>query len=218
MSEYNFSKINGTLVYVAVQSPVAAFQEPGTPKKPDEWKAGVVLTDEDYVDALIEYVTEKGGKLSVKKVKSVDFPTKYKTDLPEDAGKNVWVVTLRKSTELGKTGKPVPDQYKPRVFKKSGAKLIDITATDLVGNGSKGSLSVDMFERNDGKTSVYLKNVLVTSLVEYEASEGSNYEAGSEFEDEVETSTESKPEPKKETKPTKVKPKKEEAVDDDDPF
>ena len=221
MSDYDFSKIRGTLVYVSVQEPVKAYVEKGADPKPDEWKASVVLSDEDYVDALIEHVTEKQGKISVKKVKATDFEEKYKCPLPQDAAKNVWIVTLRKSTELGKTGKPVPDIYKPRVFQKKGAKLVDITATNLVGNGSQGAISVDVFERNDGKTSFYLKNVLVTDLVEY-VSTGSDYEAGSEFEDSDASGDSGEQTSKKETKPTKEQPKKaakkQEEVDNDDPF
>ena len=184
MSNYNFEKIFGTLVYVQLQEPVKAYVKPGAPVKPDEWKAGVVLTDEDYVDALEDYARELDTQISLKKVKVAEFEDKYKTAVPEGAGKNVWVLTLRKSTELGKTGKPVPDQFKPKVYLKEGKVLKDVTATTLVGNGSKGAISVDRFDRTAGGSSLYLKNVLVTDLVEYEA-KSSDYRSGSEFEDEA---------------------------------
>lgn len=182
--QYNFDKIPGTLVYVKIQEPVAAFVKVGAPPKPDEWKASIVVTDEDYVDAFEEYARELDTMVSVKKVKAVEFKDKYKTDLPEGAGKNVWVITLRKSTELGKTGKPVPDLYKPKVFQKLGNKIVDITQSKLVGNGSIGVISIDRFDRKTGGSSLYLKNVLVTSLVEYEkpVTDGV-YESGSEFDD-----------------------------------
>ncbi len=182
MSQYNFEKIFGTLVYVQLQEPVKAYVKPGAAPKPDEWKASIVLTDEDYVDALEDYARELDTQISLKKVKSVEFAEKYKTDLPEGAGKNVWILTLRKSTELGKTGKPVPQQYQPKVYLKEGKVLKDVTATTLVGNGSKGAISVDRFDRTAGGSSLYLKNVLVTDLVEYEA-KSSDYRSGSEFED-----------------------------------
>lgn len=181
---YNFEKIFGTLVYVQMQEPVKAYVKPGAPAKPDEWKAGVVLTDEDYVDALEDYARELDTQISLKKVKVAEFEDKYKTAVPEGAGKNVWVLTLRKSTELGKTGKPVPDQFKPKVYLKEGKVLKDVTATTLVGNGSKGAISVDRFDRTAGGSSLYLKNVLVTDLVEYEA-KTSDYKSGSEFQDEA---------------------------------
>lgn len=182
MSKYNFEKIFGTLVYVQLQEPVKAFVKPGAPVKADEWKASVVLTDEDYVDALEDYARELDTQISLKKVKAVEFEEKYKCEVPEGAGKNVWILTLRKSTELGKTGKPVPPQFQPKVYLKEGKVLKDVTATHLVGNGSKGAISVNRFDRSAGGSSLYLQNVLVTDLVEYEA-KSSDYRSGSEFED-----------------------------------
>lgn len=184
MSQYNFEKIFGQLLFVSVQEPVSAYVKPGAPAKPKEWKASLCITDEDYVDALEDYARELDTQISLKKVKSVEFKEKYKCDVPEGAGKNVWVLTLRKSTELGKTGKPVPDQFKPKVYLKEGKVLKDVTATTLVGNGSKGAISVDRFDRTAGGSSLYLKNVLVTDLVEYEA-KTSDYKSGSEFQDEA---------------------------------
>lgn len=184
MSNYNFEKIFGTLVYVQLQEAVPAYVKPGAPAKPKEWKASIVLTDEDYVDALEDYARELDTQISLKKVKVAEFEDKYKTAVPEGAGKNVWVLTLRKSTELGKTGRPVPPQYQPKVYLKEGTVLKDVTATTLVGNGSKGAISVDRFDRTAGGSSLYLKNVLVTDLVEYEA-KSSDYRSGSEFEDEA---------------------------------
>ena len=192
---FNFDKIPGTLVYVSIQEPAKAYVKPGAEPKSDEYKASVVLTDEDYVDALEEYARSLDTKLSLKKVKTSEFKDKYKIDPPEGAGKNVWVLTLRKSTTLGKTGKPVPDMYKPKVFQKMGAKLVDITHSKLVGNGSIGVISVDRFDRQAGGSSLYLKNVLVTELVEYTKSEA-EYEAGSEFDDTPQPKAPAKASPK----------------------
>lgn len=184
-----FSKLSGSLVYVAVNEPVKAFVKAGEAPKPNEWKASVVIGNEDLVDEFEEYATSVGAKVSVKKVKTAEFADKYKCEPPEDAGKNTWVITFRKSTELGKTGKPVPDQFKPRIYLESeeNGKILrqDITATQLVGNGSKGTVSIDKFVRDNGTVSFYLKNVLIIDLVEYVKPEGStaNYVPGSEFDD-----------------------------------
>lgn len=222
MSDKNFDKIYGMLLYVSVQAPVKAYVKAGAPPKSDEWKASVVLTDEDYVDALEEYAKELDTQISLKKVKTSDFEAMYKVAPPEDAGSKVWVLTLRKSTMLGKTEKPVPDLYKPKVFEKQGGRLVDITQSKLVGNGSLGALSVDRFDRTKGGSSLYLKNVLVTDLKEYVKQE-SDYESGSEFEDEVSDGDGgSQPIPKaakdkaaeKPAKAAKAKP----AEDDSDPF
>lgn len=218
MSDTKFSKINGMLVYVCLAEPVRAFQKEGAPAKPDEWKASVVVTDEDYADELEAYASGLGTQISLKKTKTADFEKIYKVAPPEGAGRNVWVLTLRKSTELGQTGKPVPELYQPKVFLKQGSKLVDITKSKLVGNGSYGAISIDKFDRSKGGSSLFLKNVLVTDLVEYEREE-SSYESGSEFEDEVEG--EAAAPAKAETKPAKeakAKPAKSAVVDADDPF
>lgn len=219
MSDNKFDKIYGMLLYVSLQEPVKAYVKLGTPPKPDEWKASVVLTDEDFVDELEEYAASLGTQISLKKVKTSEFKEVYKVDPPENAGSKVWVFTLRKSTELGKTGKEVPEMYRPKVFEKQGARIVDITKSKLVGNGSMGAISVDKFERNAGGASLFLKNVLVTDLIEYVRTEGEGYQSGSEFEDEGQPST---PAPKAEEKPAKTtkgkaKPPVEED-NSDDPF
>lgn len=224
MSDKKFDKIYGMLLYVSVQEPVKAYVKAGADPKPDEWKASVVLTDEDFVDELEEYARKLDTQISLKKVKTSEFESIYKVAPPADAGSKLWVLTLRKSTQLGKTGKEVPDLYKPKVFEKQGQRLVDITQSKLVGNGSMGAISVDRFDRTKGGSSLYLKNVLVTELIEYVREERENdYESGSEFEDEVEaennTSAPKKQEAKAE-KPTKAtkaaKPAGE--TDNDDPF
>lgn len=172
-------KITGTLVYVCIPKAVKAMEKNGV-KKPDEWKASVVV-DEDTADAFEEYGTQCKTMVSCKKVKIAEFEAKYKCSPPEGAGKNVWVITLRKSTELGKTGKPVPDQYQPKVFEKIGRNVVEITNSKLVGNGSKGTISIDPFTRSDGSVTLFLKNVLVTDLVEYVPVERDTGPAGSEF-------------------------------------
>jgi hypothetical protein len=212
-------KLTGTLVFVSVQKPVKAYVKPGAEAKPDEWKASVVLTDEDEVDAFEEYAKTGDTQVSVKKVKAAEFESIYKIPAPEGAGKNVWVVTFRKSTMLGKTGNPVPDLYRPKVFEKIGKNTVEITNSKLVGNGSKGSISIDRFDRQAGGFSLYLKNVLVTDLVEYEASD--SYVPGSEFDDEAgddSTAPETKPESTKQAKKPAAKKQATDDSDDDVPF
>lgn len=194
MSENKYEKVEGMLLYACIRDAAESYQNPGAPLRAREWKVSVVLTDEDYVDELEDWAKKNDVKLSLKKVKTAEFEEIYKTKPPEDAAKNVWVWTLRKSVELGKTGKPVPDKYKPKVYQRKGATLVDVTGTVLVGNGSIGVVSTDLFVRNNGSASIYLKNVLVKDLVEYIKEEsGSSYVEGSEFGIPVE-------EPKKESK------------------
>ena len=220
----DFTKVSGTIVYCNMAEPVKAFVKPGAPKKADEWKCSVVLTDEDMADELEAYGKSLDTLLSIKKVKSAEFEEKYKCPVPEGAGKNVWIFTLRKSTELGKTGKPVPPQYQPKVFEKIKNTMVEITTSKLVGNGSYGTLSIDKFDRTAGGSSLFLKNLLVTELVEY-VKQDSDYEAGSEFGDDsasdgnggttkVPASAKTKEAPK-----VKAKAKPQEDIDEDDlPF
>jgi hypothetical protein len=209
-------KLTGMLLYVSLNKPQKAYVKAGEPAKPDEWKASVAITDEDILDQYEEFAKNIDAKTSVKKVKTAEFEGIYKVAPPEDAGKNIWVVTLRKSTELGKTGKPVPDLYKPKVFEKVGKALLDVTNSKLPANGSYGSISIDKFERTNGTTSLYLKNVLVTEMIEYVPDETATYEAGSEFDDEPkEEAPKAKPAAKVEAKP-KARAKVETPAEDDD--
>jgi hypothetical protein len=210
-------KLTGMLLYVSLNKPQKAYVKPGEPTKPDEWKASVAITDEDVLDEYEEFAKKVDAKTSIKKVKTAEFEGIYRVAPPQDAGKNIWVVTLRKSTELGKTGKPVPDLYKPKVFEKVGKALVDVTNSKLPANGSYGSISIDKFERTNGTTSFYLKNVLVTDMIEYVQEEGSGYEAGSEFDDEAEVAEapKTKPAAKAEAKP-KARAKVESTPEDDD--
>lgn len=221
-------KLQGTLVYVAIDKPVKAFQKEGTPKKADEWKASVVIADEDTVDEFEEYCKSIDANPSIKKVKAAEFEEIYKCAVPEGAGKNVWVITLRKSTELGKTGQPVPDKYKPRAYEQTEEKgkilRSEITNTKLIGNGSQGIISIDKFERTNGTVSLYLKNILVTDLVEYVKPEGTgdDYVPGSEFDDEAPSEAPATPAPAKAAaKPAAKKanaPKVEPDANEDPPF
>lgn len=213
-----YDKVEGMLLYTSIQKPVDAYQKPGTDPKPKEWKVSVVLTDEDYVDELEEWAAGINCKLSLKKIKTASFEEIYKVAPPEDAGKNVWVWTLRKSTELGKTGNPVPPKFRPKVYQRKGNTLVDVTNDVLVGNGSKGIVSTDLFVRNNGSASIYLKNVLVTDLIEYISNSGEGYVEGSEFGIPVDN-TEEKPQQETKKSPTKKQSKVEsEEHSDDDPF
>lgn len=211
-------KLTGMLLYVSLNKPVKGYVKAGEPPKPDEWKASVAISDEDVLDEYEAFANKIDAKTSIKKVKTAEFEAIYKVAPPEDAGKNVWVITLRKSTELGKTGKPVPDLYKPKVFEKVGKTLVDVTNSKLPANGSYGSISIDKFERTNGTASLYLKNVLVTEMIEY-VQEESSYNPGDEFDDEPKAEKpKAKPEAKAPTAKPKARAKVEEEDDADIPF
>lgn len=218
-------KLYGMLLYVCVQKPVKANQEYGP--KPDEWKASVCITDEDVIDGFEEYARSLKTMTSVKKVKTSEFESIYKCKPPENAGRNVWVVTFRKSTMTKRNGETVPvdPQYAPRVYEKQGKYGIDVTNTKLPANGSMGGISIDVFKKKDGTGSMYLKSVLVTEMIEY-IKTNNNAPIGSEWDVEIEPAkvesqtahqTASKVTTKQETKPSKPS-KTFEDLDDDIPF
>jgi len=198
----------GTLVYVMLDKPRNCYEE----SKGQEYKSGIVITDEDIVDEFNDLYP----KQSAKKVKAADFEETYKCPVPEGAGKNVWVITLRKNTKLA-NGADLPDKYRPRVFQRKGGVLVDITTTILPSNGSKGEISIDHYEGKMGNVA-RLKNVLVTDLIEYEGGKGSNYESGSEFDADDGSSTPVKvPAKAVEKAKAKVKPPVD-GSDSSDPF
>lgn len=219
------TQLEGTIVYSCVQKAVRGYKDPAATEEPGmEWKTSVVVTDEEYVDSLEEAMKEANAKgISIKKVKSADFEDKFKCELPEGAGSKVWVLTVRKGTTLGKTGKEVPEIYRPKIFQQIKNTRVDITYDEdkIVGNGSYGKVSIDPFTRTDGSVQLYLKNTLLSSLKVYEK-KADDYEPGSEFDTAPEESAPA-PTPTKAT-PTKAKaaPKttkpSQDNLDDDVPF
>jgi hypothetical protein len=210
-------KIEGTLVYVRMNESQKAYVKPGTQPKPNEWKASVVVTDKAVIKAYRQFAKELDTLVSVKEVEACDFEAEFKCPLPEGAGDEVWVITLRKSTELGKTGKPVPDMFKPRVYEQvqtdGGIVRNDITYTKEVGNGSKGALSIEVFTKTNGTGTLYLKNCLVTDLIEYERKSLEN--DGGEFDDEDDTPVAKSAQAKKAAPASKAPAKAKAKVQDD---
>jgi len=204
-------KLTGTLLFVQVQSPVDCFEK----AKGKEWKASIAV-DEDTADAW----NEDYPKQTATVVKTSEFEAKYKIAPPIPDAKKQYVITLRKNTKLG-NGEDVPDVYQPKVQvrdadEETGFK--DITKEVLVANGSKGSMSIDLWEMSKGNVA-RLKNILVTELIEYEKKEGTGgtYVPGSEFDDDE---TPAKPAAKaaKTAKPAKAAVVKDEAAEEDSPF
>lgn len=195
-------KLTGTLLFVQVQTPVECY----TKEKGHEWKASICV-DEDTADAWNEDYTKQPATV----VKTSEFEGKYKVPAPFPDAKKQYVITLRKNTKLG-NGEDVPEIYQPKVLlPQDDGSHKDVTSELLVGNGSKGSISVDLWETRSGNNVARLKNILVTDLVKYEKKEGegSAYVPGSEFGDA----------PKKPaSKPAKTRAKVEAEQEEDAPF
>lgn len=220
-----FDKIKGTLVYVQVDKPGKGYKDPASgAQNADEWKVGIVLTDEDYVDNLKDHAKKNKWQMSdIKDVKVSEFEAKYKCPVPEAAKgqKKIWLMQVKKSTQLGRTGNEVPEIYRPKVYQKVGNTLVDITHDQdkLPGNGSEGIVSLNFFEKTTGFTSVTLKNVLVTKLIPYARSETAAYTPGAEFDDaDIPASAFKDAAPAKASKTAKVAKAETSDIDDDLPF
>lgn len=206
------SKLVGTLVFVKVDTPKACFDT----DKGQEWKASIVVTEDDADNWNDAYPKQKA-----KEIKTSEFEGVYKVEAPFPDQRKQYIVTLRKNTKLG-NGNPVPPQYTPKVFQQKGNTLVEITTSVLVANGSEGQISIDHYEGPMGPVA-RLKNVKVDTLIEYVRQEV-NYEPGSEFDDDDADDGEGNnvkvPAKAKQAAAKPVTKKKEESKDefDDSPF
>ena len=145
---------NVTFVFVKMAEPSPNYNKDGT-----EYTTSVIV-DEDTADDLCD----KFQKLSVKKIKTVDFKDKYKIDAPYPDQKNQFVLTFKQPAE--KNG-VVNTKFRPKVMllQEDGTSL-DITTAKLVANGSKGKLAYKATEGKNG-AHPYLHSILVEHFVEY---------------------------------------------------
>jgi len=173
----NTLKLSGMLVYACLDKPVDCFDK----DKGQEYKCGVVV-DEDTADLF----AEQFPKQAARKVKRSEFEGLYKCKPPAGDEKNLYVITLKKNSQITDktTGDkiPLPAKYRPRLLQRKGTTLVDITNTEKPANSSYGTVSYEAGETRYGLIA-RLKNVLVTELVPYEKSNGSDYEVGDEFGD-----------------------------------
>lgn len=121
---------------------------------------------------------KKYSKQKHKRIDNEDFIKIFKIDPPFPDQDEQYVVKLKKKAEyVDKDSgaiKPIPDQYRPRVFTKGeDGKLKDITTT-LISNGSKGAAQFDENTNSYG-TFAQLKALRVDELIEYQAA-GSSYD------------------------------------------
>ena len=190
--------IEGTLVFVTIQTPQTKYQS--TDK---EFKVGIVV-DEDTADSW----NERFPKQTAKVVKTSDFKETYKIDPVFPDEKKQYVITIKKPANY-KDGTPLPQQYTPKVLLQEGKTAIDVTQSVLPANGSKGKVSFEE-NSNDFGTFSRLKNVLVTEMIEYKKGGGNaadefglEVQGASDFNEVQETNTEPK-QPKPKVTPTTV--------------
>lgn len=197
MTTLTQNTIEGTLVFVTVQTPQTKYQS--TDK---EFKVGIVV-DEDTADAW----NERFPKQTAKVVKTSDFKDTYKIDPVFPDEKKQYVITVKKPASY-KDGKELPEMYRPKVLLQEGKVALDVTKTTLPANGSKGKVSFEE-NNNDFGTFSRLRNVLVTEMIEYKKV-GSN--VGDDFGLEVQGASDFA------EQPTKVVDTQENTEDSEIPF
>ena len=188
MATLTQNTIEGTLVFVTVQTPQTKYQS--TDK---EFKVGIVV-DEDTADSW----NERFPKQTAKVVKTSDFKETYKIDPVFPDEKKQYVITIKKPASY-KDGKELPEMYRPKVLLQDGKTAIDVTKTTLPANGSKGKVSFEE-NNNDFGTFSRLRNVLVTEMIEYKKG-GSN--VGDDFGLEVRGASDFDEQPTNESKTSK---------------
>ncbi len=194
MATLTQNTIEGTLVFVTIQTPQTKYQS--TDK---EFKVGIVV-DEDTADSW----NERFPKQTAKVVKTSDFKETYKIDPVFPDEKKQYVITIKKPASY-KDGTPLPQQYTPKVLLQEGKTAIDVTQSMLPANCSKGKVSFEE-NSNDFGTFSRLKNVLVTEMIEYKKGGGNaadefglEVQGASDFNEQQETNT-----APKQPKPTSV--------------
>ena len=188
MTTLTQNTIEGTLVFVTIQTPQTKYQS--TDK---EFKVGIVV-DEDTADSW----NERFPKQTAKVVKTSDFKETYKIDPVFPDEKKQYVITIKKPASY-KDGKELPEMYRPKVLLQDGKTAIDVTKTTLPANGSKGKVSFEE-NNNDFGTFSRLRNVLVTEMIEYKKG-GSN--VGDDFGLEVQGASDFDEQPTNESKASK---------------
>lgn len=145
-------EIEGELMWVRVNAPEIKMKN--KPGDPDEyhWRAAIIPTKESLMDVMD--LQSLGVKNKLKKT--------------ED---NRYMISFSRPTERKnrKTGKVTQSFTAPPVFLADGVTQ----TTELIGNGSKGKITVDIYEHptmGGGKAhAARLHSIVVTELKKYEA-------------------------------------------------
>jgi hypothetical protein len=141
----------GELMWVRITNPELRMKN--KPTDPDEyqWRAAIIPTKESLMDVMD--LQSLGVKNKLKKTDD-----------------NRYIISFSRPEERKnkRTGKVLQSFDAPKAFKADGVTPL----TDLIGNGSKGKLTVDVYEHaafGGGKAhAARLHSITVTELVKYE--------------------------------------------------
>ena len=159
MAKFAQETINGTLLYVCIQTPTKKYESEST-----EWKVSLVVDKKTAKEW-----NKRFSKQKAKEIDNTEFEALYKIAPPVQGQDEQYVVKISQNTHTS-DGKAM---FQPKVYQdldKNNA--VEITNTKQVGNGSYGIVSYTVVDNKFG-TFAKLNALLVTDLVEYQKS-GSN--------------------------------------------
>lgn len=155
---------NVTFAYIKIAQPGKKYQSDET-----EYSVNAIVSKADAKAWAKQFPKQKA-----KEVDNEDFQEVYKMAPVFKDQDEQYILKFSKPTHF-KDGKALPEKFKPRVLIKDiDGKLLDITATKLVSNGSTGAISYDVNENSFG-TFAKLKDILVTDLIEYVAADSCEF-------------------------------------------
>jgi hypothetical protein len=168
-SKSTFGIIEGTLVYAKVGQPDTKYQSTEL-----EWSVEVIVSEE-----IAELWDEQFQKQKSKKIKAVDFETKYRIPVPANlkGEKNVYGIKLKRAAT--KDGVPVEDSFKPKVYiDDEEGNRTEVSQSRMISNGSFGKVSY-YISANDFGTFSRLQNILMDEdkFIEYQSA-GGNKDGG----------------------------------------
>lgn len=161
MAKYAQETINGTLLYVCIQTPTKKYESDET-----EWKVSLVVDKKQAKEW-----NKRFSKQKAKEIDNAEFEALYKIAPPVQGQDEQYVIKISQNCKSA-DGK---DMYQPKVYQDIGGNnVVEITDTKLVGNGSKGSVSYVVV---DNKFGVFAKlnALLVTDLIEYTKAGGNPF-------------------------------------------
>lgn len=185
-------------------------------------------TDKEFtVDCIVDKATAKAWakqypKQKPKQIDTAEFEGIFKIPAPYPEQDEQFIIKMKRPAQY-KDGKPLPEEYEPKVLvKQPNGKLKNVAKTVLVANGSKGVVEYDEIS-NDYGTFSRLKNIRVDDLIQYQSATSS--ELGDiDEDDEVSSGTslgnleEDEPVAQEPKKVTKKASKPVDDEDEDSPF
>ena len=155
-------KIKGYFVYTSINSPKLKYGSV-TEK---EYTVGIIVSEEDA-----EAFEDKKYNKKVKEIRTSEFKEKYKFEPPFPDQKKQYLIVATQNV-LNSRGEALSPDLRPRAYhKKEDGKLYDITDKNI-GNGSYGTLRINvlpiMKNQTSDKPSIKLSAILVEDLIEYE--------------------------------------------------